>query len=106
MACDHCAQNEHDRSTVGQSIPYAFAQVGSTYSIGLPDERACTPETEADPWIADVGDRFAPVIASNRRCSIARLVIMALTVNRKIADVRAETKILVGDLQSYPLWRE
>jgi hypothetical protein len=59
--------------------------VGSTYSFGLPDERACTPRIEADPWIADVGDRFAPGLASNRRCSISTIEAAIEIVNGKNA---------------------
>jgi len=57
--------------------------VGSTYLIGLPDVRACTPETEADPWIAGVGDRFCPVDRIEPPGSISTLATRITTVNHK-----------------------
>src|SRR5690349_21236089 len=53
--------NELDRSTVGESIPYDWRRWAPRYPFGLPDARACTPRTEADPWIDGVGDRFCPI---------------------------------------------
>ena len=47
-------------AVVGQSIPYHCGRWAPRYLFGLPDVRACTPKTEADPWIEDVGSRLSP----------------------------------------------
>jgi len=45
--------------------------------------RACTPRTEADPWIVIVGDRFTSGIASDSPCSIVIVRHWEHFVNRR-----------------------
>lgn len=50
--------------------------------------RACTPRTEADPWIVIVGDRFTSFIASDRPCSITIVRHVCRFVNRRDLESR------------------
>jgi protein-disulfide isomerase len=50
--------------------------------------RACTPRTEADPWIVIVGDRFTSFIASDRPCSICIVRHDSRFVNRRDLESR------------------
>ena len=50
--------------------------------------RACTPRTEADPWIVIVGDRFTSFIASDRPCSSAIVRHDSRFVNRRDLESR------------------